>query len=111
MPIVSRRALLALLALGACTRPQPAQVLAPVRIDIPQAVTRAEPSRTTADDPLARIDRMEWPGPNAYRGADGSPGPQYWQQRADYTISATLDTAAQSVSGAVTIRYTNNAPD
>ncbi len=25
--------------------------------------------------------------PNAYRTASGAPGPQYWQQRADYDIS------------------------
>ncbi|HEV7994443.1 MAG TPA: M1 family metallopeptidase [Gemmatimonadaceae bacterium] len=64
-----------------------------------------------ADDPIARIDRMEWPGPNAVRSASGAPGPEYWQQRADYTIAATLDTTEQRVSGSVTIRYTNNSPD
>lgn len=96
--------------LAACARPQPPQVLTPVRLELP-AVTSASPVRTVASDPLARVDRMDWPGPNEFRSADGSPGPRYWQQRADYTIRATLDTAAQSVSGAVTIRYTNNSPD
>jgi hypothetical protein len=62
-------------------------------------------------DVLARIDRMDWPGPNMIRLASGAPGPDYWQQRADYTIAATLDTARQRVSGSVTIRYTNNSPD
>ncbi len=66
---------------------------------------------TMADDPFMRIDRMAWPGPNQYRSADGSPGPAYWQQRADYAISATLDTTQQRVSGEVRIRYTNNSPD
>ncbi|HET9683516.1 MAG TPA: M1 family metallopeptidase, partial [Gemmatimonadaceae bacterium] len=98
--------------------PQHAQVLTPVRIDTSThavSVVSAEPAspslRTTADDPLARIDRMDWPGPNVYRTASGMPGPGYWQQRADYTIAATLDTTAQRVSGTVTIRYTNNSPD
>ena len=62
-------------------------------------------------DPFARIDRMEWPGPNRYRSASGQPGPDYWQQRADYEIAVTLDTAAQTVGGHVVITYTNNSPD
>ena len=103
-----------LLAVAACSRNKP-QVLTPVPVDTARVVV--EPSRstrgfqTTADDPFSRIDRMDWPGPNRYRSANGAPGPDYWQQRADYTITATLDTAARAVSGSVTIRYTNNSPD
>jgi hypothetical protein len=63
------------------------------------------------DDPFSTINRIDWPGPNDYRLADGEPGPAYWQQRADYTIAATLDTGAKSVTGSVTVRYTNNSPD
>jgi hypothetical protein len=48
--------------------------------------------------------------PTVYRSADGHPGPRYWQNRADYRISARLDPAAHSISGAVEIRYTNNSP-
>lgn len=48
---------------------------------------------------------------NPYRGADGLPGPAYWQNRADYTIRATLDTATKSITGTTTIAYTNNSPD
>jgi hypothetical protein len=51
------------------------------------------------------------PTPNAYRTGAGTPGPRYWQQRADYTIRASLDTAALSVHGSETIHYTNNSPD
>jgi hypothetical protein len=54
---------------------------------------------------------MEWPGPNGTRSASGAPGPEYWQQRADYTIAVSLDTTQQRVAGSVTIRYTNNSPD
>lgn len=39
------------------------------------------------------------------------PGPDYWQQRADYTIAASLDTGAARLTGSVQIRYTNNSPD
>jgi hypothetical protein len=51
------------------------------------------------------------PPPSGIRRADGAPGRDYWQQRADYTIRATLDTAARRITGAATIRYTNNSPD
>ncbi len=39
------------------------------------------------------------------------PGPKYWQNRADYTINATLDTTRHRISGSVLITYTNNSPD
>lgn len=51
-----------------------------------------------------------YPG-NDYRSASGEPGPKYWQNRADYKINATLDTATHKVSGNVEIIYTNNSPD
>lgn len=48
---------------------------------------------------------------NDYRSASGEPGPKYWQNRADYKISAALDTGTHVVSGDVEITYTNNSPD
>lgn len=51
------------------------------------------------------------PEANQLRRQDGAPGRDYWQQRADYSISATLDTATKSLQGSVTIRYGNNSPD
>ena len=48
---------------------------------------------------------------NDYRSASGEPGPKYWQNRADYVISCTLDTVTHKVSGEVAITYTNNSPD
>src|SRR5207244_4932360 len=48
---------------------------------------------------------------NIDRNASGTPGPRYWQQRADYDLKATLDTAAKTVKGELTLRYTNNSPD
>ena len=48
---------------------------------------------------------------NEYRSASGEPGPKYWQNRADYKIACTLDTASHTVSGSVEINYTNNSPD
>lgn len=47
---------------------------------------------------------------NEYRAADGTPGPRYWQNAADYHIDATLDTVNHRITGAVTITYHNNSP-
>lgn len=66
---------------------------------------------TQRDDPFATTNRIDWPGPNRYRSSNGAPGPDYWQQRADYTITASLDTTTTQVAGVVQIRYTNNSPD
>jgi hypothetical protein len=49
--------------------------------------------------------------PNMYRSASGAPGPKYWQQRADYDITATLDDDKQRLDGTETITYFNNSPD
>ena len=51
-----------------------------------------------------------YPG-NDYRSASGAPGPKYWQNRADYKISCTLDIESHTVTGNVDIYYTNNSPD
>jgi len=47
------------------------------------------------------------------RSADGNPGANYWQNRADYTIHASLNEAQQdtTIKGEVIIAYTNNSPD
>ena len=47
---------------------------------------------------------------DTYRAADGTPGPSYWQNRADYTIHATLDPATNQLSTDEAIAYTNNSP-
>jgi hypothetical protein len=47
---------------------------------------------------------------NVYRGSNGKPGPNYWQNRADYTIRAALDPTRHAITASVTITYTNNSP-
>src|SRR5699024_3914958 len=47
---------------------------------------------------------------NNLRSADGSPGPDYWQNRANYEIHTVLDVKDTSVKGKEKINYTNNSP-
>ncbi len=53
---------------------------------------------------------VEMPSPNNTRMADGSPGHEYWQNRADYNIKVALDDDKQSIQASQTITYTNNSP-
>ncbi|MFM6976122.1 MAG: M1 family metallopeptidase [Sphingobacteriaceae bacterium] len=46
-----------------------------------------------------------------YRSASGQPGPKYWQNRADYQLSARLNEAENEITGSAVITYTNNSPD
>jgi Peptidase family M1 domain len=55
--------------------------------------------------------RLELPTPNEVRTGSGRPGAKYWQQRADYRISATLDSARNELRGRETIHYVNHSPD
>lgn len=50
------------------------------------------------------------PTPNEYRASDGAPGPEYWQQKADYKIKVRLDDDNQKISGSQTVTYHNNSP-
>ncbi len=53
---------------------------------------------------------QELPTPNVYRGADGAPGPQYWQQKVDYDMHIEIDDDHQKLFGYSTITYHNNSP-
>ncbi len=48
---------------------------------------------------------------NSYRSASGKPGEAYWQNAADYQMEVALDEASHTLSGKVTITYTNNSPE
>ncbi len=50
------------------------------------------------------------PTPNGYRSAAGAPGPEYWQQKADYDIDIRLDDAKQHLTGKEKITYHNHSP-
>ena len=88
---------------------RPLALLAAALLAVP--VARAQPAGGALPATNAAVFApLELPPPNAYRAADGRPGPAYWQQRADYRIEAALDTAAHRVSGTVVLTYTNNSP-
>lgn len=61
----------------------------------------------------SRFEQLEstLPTPNSYRTASGSPGKDYWQQRADYDIKVELDDVNRKITGTETITYYNNSPD
>ncbi|MCK8140830.1 M1 family metallopeptidase [Flavobacterium sp. I-SCBP12n] len=45
------------------------------------------------------------------RSASGQPGAEYWQNRADYKLTAKLNEATNEILGSGLITYTNNSPD
>ena len=76
--------------------------------------SRSDPAPTAQGpyDPRAVFAPLTLPEPaNRYRSANGAPGPDYWQNRADYVITAHLEPKTKTLSGVVTITYTNNSPD
>jgi hypothetical protein len=82
---------------------------------------QTKPSPTTAPKPQAPVQSAFNPretfapiafpeGVNLYRSGDGSPGPVYWQNRADYDISVILDPVDKTLTGHETITYANLSP-
>lgn len=57
------------------------------------------------------FSELDLPTPTAARSASGVPGPEYWQQRADYQIRATLDDTTNTLTGVERIVYFNRSPD
>ncbi len=54
---------------------------------------------------------QEFSSPNMFRTASGAPGPEYYQQQADYKINIELDDINKKIYGDEIITYTNNSPD
>ncbi len=72
----------------------------------------------TRDAPVSRYQPLEAFAPfhyqypvNRYRAANGTPGPDYWQNRVNYTIHAKLDPTSKTLSATETFTYTNHSPD
>jgi hypothetical protein len=68
-------------------------------------------SRELAVADTSPFRHLDLPTPNDVRTGSGRPGAKYWQQRADYRIAATLDSATHEIRGRETIHYTNHSPD
>lgn len=69
-----------------------------------------EPSVRGQHDKFRQLEEI-LPTPNSYRTASGAPGPDYWQQRANYVIDVELDDERQRIIGSERITYVNNSPD
>ncbi|MGJ8732749.1 MAG: M1 family metallopeptidase [Cellulophaga sp.] len=54
---------------------------------------------------------QEFSTPNTYRSASGAPGPNYYQQQANYKMDIELDDKNAKIYGEETITYVNNSPD
>ncbi len=62
-------------------------------------------------DPHALFSPFFYPtGETITRSANGAPNVGYWQNRADYQITSSLNDITHQVTGSVTITYKNNSP-
>ncbi|MBO6514242.1 MAG: M1 family metallopeptidase [Phycisphaerales bacterium] len=66
--------------------------------------------RTGGRDGNNIFKEIDLPTPTSARLGSGKPGPDYWQQRVDYSIDATLHPETDSVSASMTVVYHNNSP-
>ena len=73
-------------------------------------INAQQASQGTWKGKFEQLDQM-LPTPNSYRTGSGAPGTNYWQQRADYVLSAEVNDDTQVLTGSGTITYYNNAPE
>ena len=76
----------------------------------PAAAQGIQQTRGDFEDKFRQLDEV-LPDANVYRNASGAPGHQYWQQQADYRITADLDEDRRRLTARATITYKNNSPD
>ncbi|HEY6964426.1 MAG TPA: M1 family metallopeptidase [Erythrobacter sp.] len=76
----------------------------------PLAAQSVQQTKGDYQDKFRQLDEV-LPDPNTYRNASGAPGHEYWQQKVDYKITATLDETKRRLTARATVRYTNNSPD
>lgn len=88
---------------------RPALLALAATLVVPSALAQTAPAPPSSRH-TATFEPLALPTPSRLRTADGRPGPDYWQNRADYRIAARLDPATHAVSGTVTLRYTNHSP-
>jgi Peptidase family M1 domain len=113
------RAMFAVLLMAGCAGAgadqAPAPARAPSTVERPSTVSAQPlhpPPPASPYEPLKTFAPLTLPEPvNRYRSSNGAPGPDYWQNGADYEIRANLDPAAKVLSADEVITYTNNSPD
>ena len=104
----SRRLLAAPLALAlvsACSGGRPA---APAPAPAAGHATAGAPVRAMT---LPVLEGFETAVGRGTRTRTGVPGPRYWQQWADYKLSAELNPVSKRMTGSGTITYSNRSPD
>src|SRR3989442_2717971 len=88
-----------------------ALVLALTALQQPAAAAASPASLPPQVGDTSPFRRLALPAPTLIREGSGQPGPHHWQPRLESTIRAALDTAAHTISGSETIRYSNHSPD
>jgi hypothetical protein len=91
-----------MLTVAACSRPQPPQAPSPQSITAPGRAVRQ-------DLPTTPAIRKAYA--SATRDSSGAPGRNYWQQKVDYRIEASIDPATNRLRGSETITLHNTTPD
>lgn len=62
-------------------------------------------------NPNETFKSIDYSSGNPHTTAAGRPGTAYWQNQADYKISASFDTLSRKFSATANITYKNNSPD
>jgi hypothetical protein len=77
-----------------------------------------ETSSTATPAPVSKYNYQDAFGPLFYvnngsstRSASGAPGHEYWQNRADYKLTAKLNEKTNEIIGTGIVTYTNNSTD
>ncbi|RYF62954.1 MAG: M1 family peptidase, partial [Cytophagaceae bacterium] len=81
-------------------------VLLVASLAIPLGLVQAQAPTQHANTRFEQLGPI-LPTPNTFRTASGAPGKDYFQNRADYDIKATLDDTKQKITGSETITYHN----
>ena len=77
---------------------------------LPVATALAKGNPGDSEKKFAQLETL-LPTSGPTRSASGAPGPQYWQQRADYRIKVSLDEQRRRITGSEQITYINRSPD
>ncbi|SFP97721.1 M1 family metallopeptidase [Hymenobacter arizonensis] len=66
---------------------------------------------TLAQQPLPIPRNLQATFTKGTRAESGLPGPNYWQNTADYNLTVSFDPTTRLVAGTAAITYQNNSPD